>query len=295
MKNARLRVVAMCLAAGLLTGFAPASELSQLVAKGNHLITLNRLGVTAPQCDALAPLAEELSSAVRVWQANRQAALGDARTDLQAERDVLVGGEQLTPALQKAIGDLEGELKIEDDTLYNTAVSVLGKVRDQLLPQQNAYIDWTPPRGEGAAPKETLQQKAQRERDRRAMIALAGQFLTRVRYISPILLGAENLVDDFLRPLIDPRSPEYPQARQFMLEMVKEVRLLPEAQWEGLRDDYAVHMIQGLGFEQPPPDTGEERQPKPYTWEDMYGIFSDAGTPALLRAMKQAGTGEAGQ
>jgi hypothetical protein len=291
MRNARIRTVAMCLAVGLLTGLASAGELSQLVAKGNHLITLNRLGVTAPQCDALAPLAEELSSAVRVWQANRQAALADARTDLQASRDLLVDGEKLTPALQKAIGNLEGELKIEDDTLYNTAVTVLGKVKDQLLPQQNAYVDWTPPRGEGTAPKETLQQKAQRERDRRAMIALAAQFLDRVRYQSVILLGTENVVQDFLRPLIDPRSPEYPQAREFMLEMVKEVRLLPEAQWEGLRDQYAARLIQGLGFEQPRPDRGEERQQKPYTWEDMYDIFSDAGTPALLRAMKQARPG----
>ncbi len=295
MKRPRIGTAAACLLLGLLAALASASELGQLVAKGNHLITLNRLGLTGPQLDALAPLADELSGALRVWQANRQAALGDARTDLQAARDVLVDGEKLTPALSKAIDDVDGELRIEDDTLYNTAVSVLAEVKDQLLPQQNAYIDWQPPRGEGTAPRETLQQKAQRERERRALIVLAAQFLTRVRFISPILLGTENLVDDFLRPLIDPRSPEYPQVRQFMLRMVAEVRVMPEAQWEVLRDQYAVRMVQGLGLDQPLPEADQARERKPYSWEDIYDILSDAGTPALLRAMRQARTAPRGQ
>jgi hypothetical protein len=291
MRSARVQVTATCLAMGLLASLASGSELSQLIAKANHVITLNRLGLTPTQLGALAPVAEEFSGTVKVWQANRQAALANARTDLQAARDMLLDGETLTPALQKAIADVEAELTIEDDTLYNTAVTVLGKVKDQLLPQQNAYIDWTPPRGEAAAARETLQQRAQRERDRRAMIALAAQFLTRIRYYPPFILGVENVVDDFLRPLIDPRSPDYPPARQFMLEMVREVRVMPEAQWEVMRDEYAVRMVRALGFEQPPP-ADEALQQKPYTWQDMYDIFSDPGTPALLRAVKQARTGE---
>jgi hypothetical protein len=289
MKVPRLWLLSACALAALLPARAPASDLSQVVAKGNHLLVLNRLGLTPEQLAALAPLSEELAGAVRVWQANRQTVLDDASDGLVEVRATLLRGAPLSPELRKSVDDVNVELKVEDDTLYNTAVSVLKKVKDQFYPQQNAYIDWTPPRATAgaAAPGETLQQRAQREREQRAMVALAGQFLDRARYMSAIILGTDVLVQDFLRPLMDPTAPQYPQARQYLLRLVEQVRLLPEPQYQQVRNRYALDLVQVLGFASAAPQTPQP-EAKPYTWGDMYDIFSDPGTPSLLRAMKQA-------
>ncbi len=289
MKVPRLCLLSVCALAALLPARAPASDLSQVVAKGNHLLVLNRLGLTPEELGTLAPLSEELAGAVRVWQTNRETVLADASDGLTPVRASLLKGTALSPELQKSVDDVNVELKVEDDTLYNTAVSVLKKVKDALFPQQNAYIDWTPPRATTgtAAPGETLQQRAQREREQRAMTALAGQFLDRVRYMSAIIYGTDVVVQDFLRPLMDPTSPRYPQARQYLLRLVEQVRLLPEQQYQQVRDRYASDLVQVLGFGSPEPQP-QPREAKPYTWGDMYDIFSDPGTPSLLRAMKQA-------
>ena len=163
----------------------------------------------------------------------------------------------------------------------------MADIEKELYPQQNAYIDWTPPHTTQRAAAETLQQKAQREREQAALILATEQQLERIRTypLERYVLEAQKVVDDFLRPLVDPGSPDYPAAQQFMFKLVEQVRLMPEPEWEQRREEMAVVLVRHLGLLEAPEAAAE---PKPYTWQDMYAVFSDLGAPDLLRAMKKA-------
>jgi hypothetical protein len=266
---------------------APASQLSQIISKGNHLITLNRLGITEEQVDELLLLAEQLTGATKTWQSKRQDLLAEHQDPLARARQAMIEGRSMGQASQEAFEALEAALEENDDALYEAAVEVLGKVRGELFPSQNAYIDWTPPKGTAKTPRETVVTQAEREREYRAMVLFAEQFLTRVRYypLEQYILQAQKVVDDFLRPLIPIASPAYPRAQQFMFRLVDEVRLLGEPQWQAQRRTYATTLVGELGLFDAPEEAIEER---PYTWQDLYAIFSDPGTPDTLREIKAA-------
>jgi hypothetical protein len=266
---------------------APATELSQTISKVNHLMVLNRLSITRDQLDQLLPLAEHMTTAVNAWKSDRQKLLADNQGMLSQARRTMVTGRALSDETETALDDLEKALEENDDKLYAAGVEVLDKVREQLFPNQNAFIDWTPPRGKEKGSRDAFLQQVQRQREYRAMVLFAEQFLTRVRYypLEQYILQAQRVVDDFLRPLIPPDSPAYPQAQQFMFRLAQEVRLLPEAQWLAQSRNYATTLVDGLGLYEPPKQSTEKR---PYTWQDMYDIFADPGTPDTLRDIKAA-------
>lgn len=287
MRTAGLLTVVAVLVFTLGAGRAPATELSQTLSKINHLMVLNRLAITRDQLDQLLPLAEQLTADVNTWKSDRQDLLAENQGTLSQARRTMVSGRALSDETESALDDLEKALQENDDKLYAAGVAVLDKVRQQLFPTQNAYIDWTPPRGKDTGAREAFLQQVQREREYRAMILFAEQFLTRVRYypLEQYILEAQRVVDDFLRPLIPLDSPAYPQAQRFMFGLVNEVRLLPEPQWLAQSRNYATTLVDGLGLYERPEQSVEER---PYTWQDMYDIFADPGTPAALRDIKAA-------
>ncbi len=287
MRTAGLSLAVAVLALALSATNAPATQLSQTIAKANHLMVLNHLGITREQVDQLLPLTERLTAATSTWKLGRQELLTQNQAMLSQARSTMVNGRSLSEETQAALEELEEALKENDDELYEAAVEVLDKVRQELFPSQNAYIDWTPPRGRDRGSREAFLQQVQREREYRAMILFAEQFLTRVRYypLEQYILEAQRVMDDFLRPLIPMTSPAYPEAQQFMFKLVEQVRLLPEPQWQVQSRQYATTLVDGLGLYEPPEQTVGER---PYTWQDMYDIFADLGTPDMLRKIRDA-------
>jgi hypothetical protein len=288
-----LTLSAALIVAALAVAPVPASQLSQVISKGNHLITLNRLRVTVDQVGRLLPLSAQLTTATKTWQSKRQDLLLQNRDQLAQARQAMIDDRPVSKNVEEALVALEESLQQNDDELYEAAVDVLADVRDELLPQQNAYIDWTPPRATATTTRETFVQRAARDREQRAMLLFAEQFLTRVRYypLEQYILEAQRLVDDFLRPLVPVASPAYPQAQQFMFRLVEQVRLMGEPQWQAESLNYAAVLVQELGLDQPPDESVEER---PYTWQDMYEIFSDPGTPGLFREIQEAASGAGG-
>ncbi|MBM3499658.1 MAG: hypothetical protein FJX74_13440 [Armatimonadetes bacterium] len=284
----RLRVgLLICLAAVVVGASAPGSELSQAVQKANHLIVLNELGVTTDQIGKLAPLSDRLVQAVQARNSERQRLLTEAGPTLEAARKALVEGAALPQVTETALAKLEGALKANDDTLEDTAVTVMADIEKEFFPQQNRYVDWTPPRRPVRPSAQTLAQRAQRERQQAALILSTVGQLERIRTypLERYVLEAQKVVDDFLRPLIDPRSEDYPAARQFMFKVVEQVRLMPEEEWQERREEMAELLVGELGLLDEPEAAA---QPKPYNWQAMYAIFSDLGAPELLRDMKRA-------
>lgn len=283
MRTARV-VVGLTLLVGL-AGVTSASELSQVINKGNHIIALNRLGITIEQINRLAPLSQDLVAAVKQRQAGRATLLEDGQEVLAEARRKLIAAEPLSADLVASLAELEEGLSDNDDELYEASVDILKDVQEVLYAQQNAYIDWTPPRGENRTSRETMIQQAQRERDHRAMVMMAERFLHSIRYypLEQYVLEAQRLVDDFLRPIIPPNSPDYRPAQQYMFKLVEQVRLMEEPQWIDQGQAVAEQMIGDLGLQQPQTEAVRDQ---PYNWQDMYDIFSDLAAPEMLRGMK---------
>jgi len=266
---------------------ASATQLSQVTTKANHIIALNRLELTTEQIAAIVPGATLLVANVKARQAARDELLAGAANDLATARWRLMGGDPLEADLQARLDKLEAALQTTDDDLYEAAVEIMEDIEDEFTNRQSAFIDWTPPRGEATNSREPMLQRAQRQRDHAAMVMMGERFLHSIRYfpLEQYILQAQKLVDDFLRPLIDPRSADYRSAQQYMFKLVEEVRLLGEPDWQDQGAAYAEQMIMDLGLEQPLIQDDAE---KPYDWNDMYVIFSDLAAPELLTSMRAA-------
>jgi hypothetical protein len=285
-KYVRISLIAIA-AWALALGLGRASDLSEVVQKGNHLIVLNELQVSPDQLDKLAPLSAKLVQAVQARDAERQKLLADAAPTLAAARKALIAGVPLTAAAQTALDSLETSLKAADDKLEETAVDILEDVEKEFLPQQSRYIDWTPPRQTTTQSAKTREEQAQREREQTALILATVQQLERIRTypLERYVMEAQKVVDDFLRPLIDPMSPDYRAAQEFMFKLVEQVRIMPEPEWQQRREQMAELLVGELGLLDQP---DESAQPKPYNWQTMYAILSDLGAPDLLTAMRVA-------
>ena len=282
-----LRAVATTLVALVaVAGWAWGSDLSAAIQKTNHLIILNELAVTSDQLRDLAPLSEDLVQATQARDAERQRLLTSADFTLMAARKTLVAGTALTSTQQGALDELEAELAAANEKFEEAAVATMATIEKEFLPQQNRYIDWTPPRQPTGAAK-TAAQRAQRDREQTALILATVQQLERIRTypLERYVFEAQKVVDDFLRPLIDPRSPDYPAAQQFMFKLVEQVRVMPENEWYVRREEMAATLVGELGL-LGEPEAAEA--PRPYNWQTMYAIFSDPGTPDLLRLMIRA-------
>ena len=286
-----MRCLQACLiilaAAAWVASPAWASDLSQTIQKANHLIVLNDLGVTNDQIGKLAPLSDQLVQAVQTRNSEREKLLEAAAPTLEAARKALVEGTALTQAQQTALDTLEKSLKANDDKLEETAVTAMADIEKEFFPQQNRYIDWNPPRQPTRPSAKTLAERAQRERQQAALILSTVGQLERIRTypLERYVLEAQKVVDDYLRPLIDPRSPDYLAARDFMFKVVEQVRIMPEEEWQDRRESMAELLVGELGLLDEPDATAE---PKPHNWQTMYAIFSDLGAPDLLREMRQA-------
>jgi hypothetical protein len=281
-------------ALALLLGPTWASDLSEVVQKGNHLIVLNELGVAPDQIDKIAPLCDRLVQAVQARNAERQNLLAAAAPTLAASRKALIAGVPLTAPAMTALDGLEKSLKAADDKLEVTAVDILEDIEKEFLPQQNRYIDWTPPRQTSKAFAKTREEQAQLERDQTALILATVQQLERIRTypLERYVMEAQKVVDDFLRPLVDPLSSDYPAAQDFMFKLVEQVRLMPEPEWQQRRERMAELLVGELGLLAP---LDQAARPKPYNWETIYAIFSDLGAPDLLKAMRRARATTVGQ
>lgn len=271
----------------LFAAAASGSELSQVLEKANHLIILNELGLTTEQITKIAPLCDQLVRAVQARDTERQRLLNEAAPVLTAARKALVAGQPIPPATAAALAKLEKDLETNDAKLEDNAVTIMAEIEKEFLPQQNRYIDWTPPKQPTTKGGTSMTALAQRQREQAALILATVQQLERIRTypLERYILEAQKVVDDFLRPLIDPESPEYPRARDFMFRLVEQVRIMPEPEWQQRREQMAELLVGELGLLQPNDQSGEA---KPYNWQTMYSIFSDLGAPALLASMKKA-------
>ncbi|MGQ9730669.1 MAG: hypothetical protein ACUVX8_05280 [Candidatus Zipacnadales bacterium] len=272
----------------LVSAAAWPSDLSQAIQKGNHIMLLNELGLTNEQLMAISPYCEQLVAAVKTRDAERKKLITESREVLAAARKAMLEGRAPTRATQEALEALEAALKANEDTLYRAAVEALAKIQDEFYQQQNAYIDWTPPHGGQKVTRQMLLERAQREREQAALVLTTEQQLERLRTFpleERYVYEANRIVDDFLRPLIDPQSPQYVEARNFMFEVVEQARFMQEEEWQMRRTEFAELVLRELGLLEPPKSS---EKPKPYSWQDMYVLFSDFGTPDLLRDMVKA-------
>jgi hypothetical protein len=276
----------------LTGGLSGASELSQVTQKANHLIALNRLGLTADQLARILPTSRRLADGVQARQAERQRLLQTARPSLLAARKALAAGTPLPQETQLVMDKLEADLQAADETEYEAAVKLLAEVSKAFYPQQDAYVDWTPPRVSRSSSRKAMQEQARAERTNRALILAAERQMSSMRMSDfdsmeqrLYIARANRIADDFLRPLIDPDSPQYEAAHAYMVDVLKQVRLMTRDEWADRNYELAEQLVTELGLL----DTGQATsERKAYTWQDMYAIFADAGAPDMLEAMVKA-------
>jgi hypothetical protein len=188
-------------------------------------------------------------------------------TDATAEPDVAQAAQEAASAKgQQTLDELNEKLS---------------DFRKLLTPRQSAQIDWRNP---SAGPEAAQAQRRQEARER-AMLFWAQQTLTRVRYfpLERYILEKEVLIDDFLRPIVRPFTPQYARARALMERLVEQVRLASEADWPARRSSFARTLVEGLNLA--PPAQEEDRGD---TRAELLAFFTAEGTADLIRKMAAA-------
>jgi hypothetical protein len=159
------------------------------------------------------------------------------------------------------------------------------QVRHSLGPDQVSLIDWTRP-PEAAPP---LDNRALLEEMRKlnADLGDATRLLERLRYLvaSDYVTSRIGRINDYLRQYVRPNTPEFDEARDWMLGLVDQVRQVPENQWPQQSSLYAGRLMQYLGVLEP--DNAQPAQTR-WDWWDVYSLLTDSQTPEMLQQMLAA-------
>jgi hypothetical protein len=267
-------------------------------------------GVSAPPADPRHPLARALDNNAHVWFVadllpnNRQ--LLDILTVARMARQVMTQYEQglaqdlaaAAPLFQQEIqsfsqGDTvpaqtEAGLKAFRQQRAQRRIRMLAamdaqvrQMRRALAPEQVRMVDWTPP--PEAATQGRDQTLLEELRQMNAELGEAERLIERIRYLiaSDYITSRIGRIDEYLRQYVRPNTPEFEDARNFMLGLMDEVRRVPEEGWPMQASFYAGRVLQYLGVLDPP----QRQTNAAYDWWDAYNLLTDPQTPAMLQQM----------
>ena len=269
-------------------GAGPADEeldLDHMIRHVGYVVALNQLTVTAPQLRRLVPLSTQLAGLVKQSDESNLAPVRGAMPLFTGIWRKLIVGDDLTDDEQQALTNLRRGERDVQEALWAQADLVLQGISQVLLPQQNAFIDWTNPHAPAVEGNATADQ-TEIGRDRRAMMAMTLQFFTTIRQLDQeqYLRMRIPLISDFLRPLYGMDNPQAAQAQQMMLDIVTQVKMMDNDTWQRQARRVASRLLDNLGLGEQNPATPD----KPFHWDDMFQLFSDSDTPGLLQKMLTA-------
>ena len=274
----RTALVALVLAAAC----GCAEDWDEAMQQSKGLQMMHRLGLTREQLEPAVPIVKSMRAIYLQGVEADQQALAALAEDLEAQRERLLGGaaaaDTETNTAQKA---KEAQAARRQETLDDLN-DKLSDFRKLLTPRQGAQIDW---RNLSAGP-ENAREEQRRAMRNQALFRWSQATLERIRYfpLERYILEKEVLIDDFLRPLVRPFTPEYTRARAFMQQLVEQVRLTSEAQWPARRTYYANALMEGLNLTVP----GKEAPETKYTRADLLAFLTAAETAELLSEMADA-------
>jgi hypothetical protein len=260
--------------------------LTQAMFYGDNLNLVNILDPTDSQLALMAQIAGASRQLVAAREKEHETALARVRGALVAEREALRTGRPLAPESRLVLERMREAQDRAEDKLLVELDGQIQRWRQLLTPQQASRVDWRPP--PSIAPAEDRQDELQALRALVAHLDEVGREIERIRYLIPSDYVTTRIgrINALLRPYRRPGSREFDEAREFVLRLTDEARLVPEREWVSRAPEFPARFLHYLGELED--DKTRIARPQ-FDWWDLHRVLTDPQTPAMFSRMLPAG------
>lgn len=251
-----------------------------------NLLMVNNLRLTTPQVANLQRLAAQTAETLNSSNQAHANALKTVAPLLEQEIKALADGVELDAATAR---QLDIYRAAEADRHSKLLVAINAQIRlfrRSLTNQQAALFNWQcPPDMTPPPDRATTLQEMQALSAR--LLAAQG-LIERIRYLiaSDYSITRIGRIETYLRDYLEPNTPRFNEARDFLLNLVDQARRVDEKDWPGQAPLFAAQVLQHLNLLNP------EEQPMgvrtPYNWWDAYSLLTDNQTQDLTQAILNA-------
>lgn len=280
MRTARCVVAIVMVAAVALP--AAADALQDAMDRADALNLMLQLGVQRPQARQMIGPLQNIQRLVSQYDAARTEALNRLTPTLQRARMQLVGGEELGDEMVAALDGYRQQREEARLELYRAVHSEMTAISEVLRPEQNQYLDWTPPGS--IRPEECLEERLRMQQVAMGRIQKAAQMLDAVKHLHAFnfVTGRGPIVNDYLALYFDPNTEQFAQAFQIVINYTDQVRMITEEQWQAQSLDIAAGLVERLGL-MPTMDPGQ--RPGTVSWSTLFELLTDPQTLEVVREL----------
>jgi len=253
--------------------------------KARLITTVGDLGLDVEQCEQLRMLARsarvDLASSGKV----KADLLTNALPSLTQIIPYMLTGQPLTGQWERFLQGLAAELQKQDALLDGALVPRVSEVRQVMFPEQARFVDWrVPPVVRGAL---DAQARGERMREQAELVLDAMDLLEGMRTIDFMTLLQVRVVrtSEFLEQYMDPRGPEFTQARDEIMALVQEAYGIKQQEWDSVGPSIAAGVLASAGQL-----SDEQWQPsdRPLDWYAIRDMLLAPETEGLLQQIVKA-------
>lgn len=261
-----------------------ADEMQDAMARADALNLMLQIGVLPSQAQQMIGPLRRIREAVDAHEAAQLNRLNQLSASLQRARAELVAGNELSPEMASAIDGYEAARQSARLELYRAVSEQMQIMASVLTPEQNRYLDWTPP---GIIqPEACVEERLRMQQVAMGRIQDTAQMLDAVKHLHTFnfVTGRGPLVNDYLARYFPLDAAQFQQAYVTAINYTDQVRMLTEEQWQAQSMDIAAAMVEDLGL-MPSMDPGLQAGTIP--WSSLFELVTHPQTLVAMRGLAQ--------
>ena len=278
----RMRWPAVVLIALVIALPAAADEMQDAMDRADALNLMLRVQVQPSQAQQMLGPLQRIQELVRRFDDTQTNSLNQLKTSLLRARAELVAGQELSPATSTALESYERQRDAAREALQSSVAEQMQLIASMLTPEQNRYLDWTPP---GAIRTEQLlAERIEMQQVAMGRAQEAARMLDAVKHLDAFnfVTGRGPIINDYLALYFRPDAQQFQQAYEIALNYTNEARMLDNQQWQAQALDFGAGLVEDLGL-MPQMDPGV--QPGTVPWSQLYRIVTNPQTLVAVRGL----------
>lgn len=284
MRHSALLLVWLTVTVSLAHAADERHPLTKALDYDTNTLLLIDLDPSARQLTELKAAAQSAGAALAGQDSATANALQSAGDLLSQEYLALTQGTPVSEELATRLAELRRAAAERRDNQFSTVDAAIRRVRRSLSPRQASLVNWNLPADVPVTHRNsdgTLDEL----RSLAARLTQAERFLERLRYVtlSEYKRFRMERTEEFLQAYLRPGTIEFDEAKDWVAQLLSDMRLVKEDAWPQEEALYAAQLLQRLGaLETPGLNAGQGRTK--YNWWDIYYLLTDPQTPGMLAA-----------
>jgi uncharacterized phage infection (PIP) family protein YhgE len=279
-----MRWLTAAVTVALITAPVAADEMQDAMDRADALNLMRQIQVQPTQARAMIDPLENIQQIIDEYNSQREGRLNKLKPTLQRARRQLAQGAELSEQMQSALDNYAQQREQARQAVYRQVNEEMQKIAQILSPEQNRYLDWTPPGS--IRPEQRLEERLEMQRIAMGRIQEAAQVLNQIKNLDAFnfVTGRGPIINDYLALYFQPDSRQFQQAYGLVLEYSDQVRMMDEQQWQAEGLDIGALLVEDLGL-MPAMDPGQ--RPGTMSWNRLFVLMTDSQTLEVAEALAQ--------